>query len=225
MTWQRILPGCNAWLYEYAFWWYKVNALAVMVDDGCLAIVSPPIGLSEADFSGIDAKGQVTALIASCAGHDAGQSEWQRRYPDAIPYAPTNALALLETFERPFVPLSTLRASQVQFREFIGTKSHEMIAILDQGERRVVYLGELLLDDSAVPDALTQWLTREPHLRINPAYSRFLGADVHIVADILLEVLTGDPVIVLSHGPPLSLSDDTAHARSLLKSLSTSGRS
>ncbi len=150
MAWQEVLPGSNAWVYEYDFYQakhrytYQANALAVLLNEHDLAIVSPPCGLSEEDFAAIDAKGRVTALIAPNSGHDAGQPEWQARYPDAVAYAATTALEGLETFRRPFVPLSQLSAPRVEFRE---THSGEVIAIT-QGRRHVVYLGELLLTGS-----------------------------------------------------------------------------
>ena len=156
MAWQEVLPGSNAWFHEYDFYQakhnytYQANALALLLNDHDLAIVSPPCGASEEDFAAIDGKGRVTALIASCGGHDAGQSQWQARYPDAVPYAPTNALERLETFQRPFVPLSQLSAPRVEFQETPGANSGEAIAIT-QGKRPVVFLGELLLTGTRCP--------------------------------------------------------------------------
>jgi glyoxylase-like metal-dependent hydrolase (beta-lactamase superfamily II) len=231
MAWQEVLPGSNAWFHEYDFYQakhsytYQANALAMLLNDHDLAIVSPPCGASEEDFAAIDAKGRVTALIASCGGHDAGQSQWQTRYPDAVPYAPTHALERLETFQRPFVPLSQLSAPRVEFQETPGAKSDEMIAIT-RGKRPVVFLGELLLDGNSLPNARFKfWLTgRAPGLRVNTFYSRHLGADRSAVARSLLDALEGDPAIVLAHGPPLVRPGDVARVRALLEPLASGSR-
>jgi acyl CoA:acetate/3-ketoacid CoA transferase alpha subunit len=70
MAWQEVIEGSSVWVYEYVANGYKANAIAILLDKNALVIVSPPIGMSEADFAEIDAKGQVTALIAPHSGHD-----------------------------------------------------------------------------------------------------------------------------------------------------------
>lgn len=92
MVWQEVIENSNIWVYEYIANGYKANTIALPLDDSALAIVSPPIGLSDSDFAAIEAKGQVTALIAPHSGRDLGQAEWQSRYPHAVPSAPTAAL-------------------------------------------------------------------------------------------------------------------------------------
>lgn len=62
MVWQEVFENSHVWVYEYVANGYKANAVAVQLGNGESAIVSPPIGLSEADFTEIEAKGQVTAL-------------------------------------------------------------------------------------------------------------------------------------------------------------------
>lgn len=147
MVWQEVITGSNVWVYEYGANGYKANAIALSLNKNELAIVSPPIGLAEVDFTEIDAKGQVTALIAPHSGHDLGQNEWQARYPDAITYAPTTALAQLKpTAGRPFMPLSKLAAADAEFREVPGTKKGGTIAISRQGNRPIVYLDELVIN-------------------------------------------------------------------------------
>ena len=64
MVWQEVIEGSSVWVYEYVANGYPANAFAFLLDERDLAILSPPIGTSEADFAAIAAKGQVTALIA-----------------------------------------------------------------------------------------------------------------------------------------------------------------
>jgi hypothetical protein len=104
MAWQEVIKDSNVWVYEYIADGYRANAISILLDGHSdrlhqrdeLAIVSPPIGLSDADFVQIEAKGRVTALIAPHSGHDLGLSLWQARYPAARSYAPTTAIGQLD---------------------------------------------------------------------------------------------------------------------------------
>lgn len=227
MVWQQLIEGNNIWYYEYTANGYKANAIAFPLDDHALAIVSPPVGLLDADFATLDAIGQVTALIAPHSGHDLGQAEWQSRYPQAISYAPTTALAQLKPIGgRPFTPLSTLSAPNVEFREVAGTKKGGTLAISQQGERPVVYLDELVINWSSLPDSWTKllfWLTGSaPGLKINQVYVKLLCSDVKAVAQTVLDVLVDDPVIVPAHGTPLIHPGDAARVRELVNPLANS---
>jgi hypothetical protein len=222
MVWQEVITGSNVWVYEYGANGYKANAIALSLNKNELAIVSPPIGLAEVDFTEIDAKGQVTALIAPHSGHDLGQNEWQARYPDAITYAPTTALAQLKPIAgRPFMPLSKLAAADAEFREVPGTKKGGTIAISRQGNRPIVYLDELVINWASLPDNWTKllfWLRRSaPGLKINRLYSSILCPDLQAVAQTVLEALEGDPAIVPAHGAPLIEFGDAARVRALVE--------
>jgi hypothetical protein len=50
MVWQEVFPGSNVWLYEYEVNGYLANSVILPLDRSAFAIVSPPTGLSEADF-------------------------------------------------------------------------------------------------------------------------------------------------------------------------------
>jgi hypothetical protein len=49
MAWQEVLENSNVWVYEYDANGYKANAFAFGLDGNYLAIISPPIGLSDAE--------------------------------------------------------------------------------------------------------------------------------------------------------------------------------
>ncbi len=158
MVWQEVLESSNVWVYEYVANGYKVNAFAFVLNGNHLAIISPPIGLSDADFASIDAKGQVTALIAPHSGHDLGHGAWQTRYPNAVSYAPETALKQINQGKlRPFLPLAKLAASQVELREVPDTQKGGTIAIVRRGERPVVYLDEIVSHWTSLPD---NWLAK-----------------------------------------------------------------
>lgn len=227
MVWQEVIQNSNVWIYEYVAKGYKANVIALPLDDNTLAIVSPPVGLSEADFAALDAIGAVTALVAPSAAHDLGQVEWQVRYPNAIAYAPTTALAQLKPIAgRSFVPLSKLAAADAEFREVPGTKKGGTIAISRQGERLVVYLDELVINWTALPDNWTKllfWLRRSaPGLKINRVYSKLFCPDLQAVAQTVLAALEGDPAIVPAHGAPLVGDGDAARVRALVEPLAKS---
>jgi hypothetical protein len=224
---REVFPGSHVWLYEYEVNGYLANAIALHLDQGALAIVSPPTGLSEADFATIDAKGQIAALIAPHSGHDLGQAEWQARYPNAIAYASTTALSQLKPIARkPFLPLSKLSATTAEFREVPGTKKGGTIVISRQGERPVVYLDELVINWSSLPRNWTKilfWLWQSaPGLKINHVYASLLCLDLSIVAETVLAALIDDPVIIPAHGTPLLEVGDVVRVRSLVKSLTKS---
>lgn len=227
MVWQEVIENSNVWVYEYVANGYKANAIALPLDDSALAIVSPPIGLSDSDFAAIEAKGQVTALIAPHSGHDLGQAEWQARYPDAIPYAPSAALSQIKHVGgQPFMPLSKLSASNVKFREVPSTKKGGTIAISRQGERPVVYLDELIINWTSLPDNWTKllfWLTGSaPGLGVNRVYFNVLCSDKPAVAQTALEALSEDPAIVPAHGVPLIHRGDAARLQALVEPLAKS---
>ena len=225
MPWQEVGEGNSAWFYEYDFfqpkykYHYKANALALLLNERQLAIVSPPSGQSKEDFETIDSRGTVAVLVAPNAGHDAGLAQWQTRYPDAVLYAPIRALENLRTYGRPFVPLAQLLARNVEFRE--TPDGREAISIARSGKRPVVYLGELVMNGDSLPVArLRFWLTgRRPGIRINSVYSKNLGSDRQMVAQAVLEALKGEPVVVLAHGAPLVDHHDVANARALVEPL------
>lgn len=226
MVWQEVVAGSNVWVYEYIANGYRANAIALPLNENDWAVVSPPIGLPEADFEAIDAKGRVTALIAPSAAHDLGQAEWQARYPDATPYAPTAALSQLKQIERPFMPLSELAASRAEFREVPGTKKGGTIAISHHGNQSVVYLDELVINWTSLPNNWTNLLFRftgsAPGLRINQIYKTLFCPDLPAVAQTVLDVLEGDPAIVPAHGVPLVQSGDAVRVRELVKPLAKS---
>lgn len=227
MAWQKVIEGSNVWVYEYVANGYKANAIAIPLNENELAIISPPIGLSEVDFAEIDTKGRVTVLIAPHSGHDLGQVEWQARYPYATSYAPTPALSQLnQSGLPPFTPLSKLAAANVEFREVPGAKKGGTIAIVHQGKRPVVYLDELVINWSSLPNSWTRllfWLTGSaPGLKLNRVYLNVLCSDVQAVAQAVLDVLKGDPAIVLAHGAPLVQVGDAARVRALVEPLAKS---
>lgn len=223
MVWQEVLENSNVWVYEYDANGYKANAFAFALDGNHLAIISPPIGLSEADFAAIDAKGQVVALIAPHSGHDLGHAEWQARYPTAVSYAPEIALKQINQDDlRSFLPLSKLAAPQVDFREVPGTKKGGTIAIVKRGERAIVYLDEIVSHWTSLPDnwlaRFLFWLTGSaPGLKANRVYLKVLCSDVQAVAQTVLEALVDDPVIVPAHGTPLVSTGDAGRVRSLVE--------
>lgn len=231
MVWQEVLKDSNVWIYEYVANGYKANALAFVLNGSNLAVVSPPIGLSEADFAAIDAKGEVAALIAPHSGHDLGHTAWQTRYFNAISYAPEIALKQInQDGLRPFLPLSELAAPQVEFREVLGTKKGGTIALVQRGERPVVYLDEIVSNWTSLPD---NWLAKflfwstssAPGLKVNRVYLKVLCPDVQAVAQTVLSALVDDPVIVPAHGTLLVNPGDAERVRSLVKPLTTSNES
>jgi hypothetical protein len=227
MVWQEVIKDSHVWAYEYIANGFRANALAILLDRDELEIVSPPIGLSDADFAQIEDKGRVTTLIAPHSGHDLGLSLWQARYPAARSYAPTTAIGQLNKLGIPFTPLSELTAPDVEFHEVPGTKKGDTIAIVRRGERRVIYLDESIVNWSSLPDnwvaKILFWLTGSaPGLKINRIYLSLLCSDKQAVTRTVLEALAGDPAIIPAHGSPLIRLGDAARVRALVEPSATS---
>lgn len=223
MVWQEVIDNSNVWVYEYVANGYKANAFAFLLDEHNLAIISPPVGLTEADFAAIDAKGQVTALIAPHSGHDLGHATWQARYPNVVSYAPEIALKQInQDGLRPFLPLAKLAAPQVDFREVPGTQKGGTIAIVRRDGRPVVYLDEIVSNWTSLPDS---WLAKflfwstgsAPGLKVNRVYLKVLCLDVQAVAQTVMDALVDDPAIVPAHGRSLVHSNDAERVRSLVE--------
>jgi hypothetical protein len=236
MAWQEVIKDSNVWVYEYVANGYRANAIAILLDGHSdrlrhrdeLAIVSPPIGLSDADFVQIEAKGRVTALIAPHSGHDLGLALWQARYLAARSYAPTTAIEQLDKLGISFTPLSELTAPDVEFHEVPGTKKGGTIAIVRRGERPVIYLDESIVNWSSLPDnwvaKILFWLTGSaPGLKLNRIYLSLLCSDRQALARTLLDALAGDPAIVPAHGSPLIRSGDACPWTRLVHPCSTAG--
>jgi hypothetical protein len=237
MVWQEVLKDSHVWVYEYVANGYRANAFAMLLDNRSdklsqrdeLAIVSPPIGLLDADFAQIEAIGRVTTLIAPHSGHDLGLSLWQARYPAARAYAPTTAIGQLAPLGIPFTPLSELTAPDVEFYEVPGTQKGGTIAIVRRGERPVIYLDESVVNWSSLPynwvAKILFWLTGSaPGLKINRIYLSLLCPDKQAVARSVLTALTGDPAIVPAHGSPLIRSGDAIRVWALVEPLATSAK-
>lgn len=227
MVWQEVIASSNVWIYEYRANGYQANVIAMPLDGDSLAVISPPAGMSEADFAAINLKGEVTALIAPSSAYDLGQAEWQARYPNAIAYAPVPALAQLKPIAgKPFMPLSKLSAATVEFREVPGTKKGGTIAISRRGERPVIYLDELIINWSLLPKSWTSlwfWFSGSaPGLKVNRVYAKMFCPDLKAVIQTVLEALEGDPAIVPAHGIPIVQSGDAARVRELVESLTES---
>jgi len=224
MVWQEVVKDSNVWVYEYVANGYKANAFAFALNENDLAVISPPSGLSDADYAELATKGQVMALIAPHSGHDLGLAEWQARYPRVFSYAPQVALNQLKQDRlRPFTPLADLVSPHVELREVPGTKKGGTIAIVRQGARPVVYLDELVMNWSTLPNSWTKplfWLSGSaPGLKINRLYANLLCPDVKAVAQAVLDALEGDPAIVPAHGAPLVQSGDAERVRALVEPL------
>lgn len=227
MAWQEVIAGSNVWVHEYHVpGYHQVNAVAVLLEDQTIAIISPSTETTEADFAAIEAKGRVMALVAPHAGHFLGQAEWQARYPEAYSYAPTAALDRLNASGlRPFAPLSKLQLSPtVEFREVPGTMKGGTLLIVRRGKRPVVYLDELVGNWASLPKQfLARLLFRltgsAPGLKLNRVYLKLLCTDGQRVAQTVLDVLQDDPAIVLAHGAPLVREGDSMRIQALIAPL------
>ena len=214
-SWAVVIPGL--WRSEYTTKG-AIDAVGYVValTNGELAVVSPPSSANEAFFTATDALGKVTVLVANNVGHDLGQESWQKRYPDAVTYAPEAALAGLAKAKklRPLQPLSALSPklpAHVRFVDVPGTSSGLTLFSVDAGDAgRALFVDEIIGNSphliGPAPFKLAFWLTGSgPGLSRNKIWTWVFAKDKKGVANaVLAQIDAVKPTVVLpGHGEPI----------------------
>ncbi|HEY1101392.1 MAG TPA: MBL fold metallo-hydrolase, partial [Myxococcota bacterium] len=146
-TWTTIDDATTLLVREYRFANNgRANTLVVRGDDG-LIVVSPGSNMDAAALDEIAERGPVRALIANNAWHHLGQPAWRARFPDAVSYAPPEAIAALRK-KYPGIawqPLSSLRwPGHVHWRPTPGISIGEAAITVETKRGPVLYAGDLL---------------------------------------------------------------------------------
>ena len=169
LTWRALTASGDVRSLAYSWGPANANALAVRLPSSGWLVVSAPVGAAPAVIDALASDGGVDALLAPNAFHYLGQSEWQRRFPNAASYAPRGALPRLAERQasRSFAPAEELARSLPSAVDLVfpaGQKSPDLLVRIKDRLDTIWWLGDLF-SNTAHDDQ--RW-----YLRL---LSRFLG--------------------------------------------------
>jgi hypothetical protein len=217
MSWTSVIPGL--WRSEYVTS-TSIDAVSYVIAaaNGELIVVSPPGSADDAAFAATDAMGKVTALVANNSGHDLGQALWQKRYPNAVTYAPEAAIASITKAKpalRPLQPLSALVPKlppHVAFHDVPDTSSGmTMFSVEAADGGRALFLDEIIGNSphliGPAPFKVAFWITGSgPGLARNKIWSFMFAKDKKKVAQAVLAKMDAfkPTVLLVAHGLPVT---------------------
>ena len=193
-----------------------------------LVVVSPGSGLGARDYDALREHGEVRALIANNSFHHLGQSAWRERFPEAVSYAPSGAIADLKK-KAPgidFRPLADLPLpTHVRCDDPPGFKTGETLVSVRARKGTVWFTGDLLTNIQRTPGPPLRWLftwtDSAPGFRLFKPAAWLMMRDKKAVRAWALERLASDPptIAVPAHGPAFDAGDVAALARAQIERL------
>jgi hypothetical protein len=183
--------------YEYSFGPGTAHALAAGVEGG-LVIVSPPCHVAGGVFDDLAAYGSVRALVAPNAFHYLGLVEWHARFPEAVLFAPLQAIARIEQRSklsgiRPLAEAAPITGSRLELTDMPHYKTGEALVRIATEQGSVWYVTDIVMNLPALPsNPLIKLMFKlsgsGPGLRLNniaplfmvrdkPALKRWLAAE------------------------------------------------
>jgi hypothetical protein len=192
-----------------------------------LVVVSPGNGMDVRELDALRAHGEVRALVANNAYHHFGQAQWRARFPEAVSYAPSGALAALTRKGGiPYRPLSELvLPAHVSCEEPPGYRAGDAFLRLHTAKGTVWFTGDLLTNIQKPPPPPFRWLFTwtgsAPGYRLfKPGVWAFVN-DRGALKAWMLERLASDPpsIVVPAHGPALEGAEVAARTREQLERL------
>jgi hypothetical protein len=190
-------------------------SVAVAGADG-LIVVSPPANPSERTFAELEARGKVTALVASNAFHTMGIAPFKARFPDAKVFAPAQSIARVEKKSKTagIKPLSASRdvaGANVDLLDIPHYKTGEVLVRARSGSNVLWYVTDVLMNVPEVPPGIAgmifKWTGSMPGLRRNNVAPVFMMKDKRSVWRWLHEEAEKEPpsVLVPAHGEILRM--------------------
>lgn len=187
-----------------------------------LVVVSPGPRTTDREYDALREHGEVTALVANNAYHHLGQAPWRARFPNAVSYAPSGALASLEK-KNPTIQFKALQdlplPEHITSAELPGFKSGETFFSIRSERGTVWYTGDLLTNIHALPNPPIKWLftwtDSAPGFRLfKPAVWGFVR-DKKTLRAFMLDRVEKDPpaAVVSAHGPAVEGNDVSTMAR------------
>jgi hypothetical protein len=216
MAWKPI-DGQRVFAFDYPFTRdAKATATAIVGRPGELIVLSPPRGLTDADFAEIEEQGRPVALVATNGFHHLGLPEWHRRYPDAKLFAPLQAARRiarkqpgLPAFE-PLHALSALCPAGVEALEPPGMRIPDVVARVSTPKGWLYSFNDIVMNLTRVPPGLLgkvfEWTGSAPGFKVarfftligvkdKKAFKRWLLAELSKAPPALLTTAHGAPVL------------------------------
>jgi len=213
---------------EYAFTKGAYATTLVFRGVDGLVVVSPGTGLSAREYDALREHGEVRALVANNTFHRLGQAPWRAHFPDAVSYAPSGALKVLEKKDPgiPFRPLSDLALpAHVRCDDPPGFKTGDVILSVRTRKGAVWYTSDLLTNIQRLPSPPVRWLFTwtgsAPGFRLFKPGVWFFVNDKKALRAWMLERVANDPpsVVVPAHGPAFDADDVAALAQAQIERL------
>jgi hypothetical protein len=212
--------------YTYSFGPGLATALAVGVDGG-LAVVSPPCNVPDDAYASLEKHGAVKALVASNAYHHMGLAPWKKRFPDAVVYAPAQAVGRVQKQSglAGIKPLADMpRASNgTELVDMPHWKTGEvLVRAPGKGGKPVWYVTDVVMNLPRLPPGLFGLLFKvlktAPGIRFNKMASLFMMKDAAAVKRWLLDEATKAPPsrVLVCHGDHFDVSPDLRELRAAL---------
>lgn len=217
MPWKTIDPD-RVWSFDYAFdkkGTQFANTCAIKLREGELMVLSPALGVTEADFAEIEKHGRPVALVGTNGFHHLGLPEWSKRYPDAKLYASAPAAARIAKKHAdlpPFQPLSALSAvcpDDVVVFDPPGMRIPDVMARVSTKNGWLWALNDTVMNIPKLPGGLfgnlMKWTDSAPGFKVMRLFTKVAVKDKASFKSWWLSELAKAPpaVVFTSHGEPV----------------------
>jgi len=223
MPWKPI-DGERVFTFEYPFGGGgRAHSCAIRGRPGELIVLSPPCGLTDADFAEIEKQGRPVALVATNGYHHLGLPEWHRRYPEAKLYAPAKAAARIRKKHADlpaFQAMSTLSGvcpHDVVVYEPPGMRIPDVAARVATSKGWLWSFNDTVMNHPKLPPGLfgkvMKWTDSGPGFKVARFFTLIALNDKKAFKSWLLGELAKAPpaLVVPSHGLPVLDADEAGH--------------
>ena len=228
-AWNVVDSAVPLWTWQYSFGHGIANGMAVGIEGGW-AVVSPPYNAPDSAYQALADKAPVKALVASNAFHHMGLPAWKQRFPDAVVYAPTQALTRIEkqtrlTGIKPLSELAAVAGSRVDFIDLphYRNKLGEVLVRVHTDAGCVWYTTDIVMNIPALPmlsplGLMFRLTNSGPGFRFGNLPALLMVRDRPALKRFLLDTAEQNPpsMIVTAHGAPIKLDQPVSELRGLM---------
>jgi glyoxylase-like metal-dependent hydrolase (beta-lactamase superfamily II) len=218
--WTTIAENPQVLVREYAFGPGLSNAMAVELPGGKLMVVSPPIGVPEAELRELGAIGDVVALVANNGGHHLGLGPTRAAFPKAVTYAAPAAAERIRSKGKdpgelePVEALVPLLGDKVRVHAIDGCKVGDVVIWVKTEKGAVFYAGDFIANIQKPPGNLIFRLVfrltdSAPGFKVFKLFFKFFVKDRAAAREHLIRELEANAptILVPSHGDVITRSD------------------
>jgi len=205
---------------EYSFGAGKANAMAVGLPGRKLLIMSPPTGIPIDELRGLEALGDVVALLETNGAHHLGLGPALQAFPNAVTYAAPRAAQRIRKKGKNFGQLASLDAltpllgDKVSVLAVAGDKIGDALVRVQTEKGTVLYAGDYIanireLPKHFLPKLMFRLTDSGPGLKVFRIFFKFFVKDRAAARDFLIRELEANPPSILApaHGDVVERSD------------------